>query len=381
MPKDAKRKGLYLGSFSPGKPPEEALKELAQADVSQAALQVALDALGEIPRPLGFSQTKEALKPLARAVGLSPKAFTRKVLEEARRWTEGVLDGFWEALGISSPPAEVAEALEGRGQVRLWCPWGRKAPLGTFSALLRTRSGDRYLHKQLDLPLPDRACPKTSVLWAHIGRVEVKIPPRLFVRKERALFRTKDPRGIRKTLGEIALLRPLFEAMGLPDLEEALEDLTSLKNGEIRQRGPYLLARKERLRALKRGSYFDNPALEGAFLVGERVVLAHENGVEVALKGKLSEASLFLEEASIRWGDEVAQLETANWVFADALSDFAPAHLFRTFLNWDVENGSPGRSSGMKALIAELASNEDPLEVLKDKELPRRLWLGHLASF
>jgi hypothetical protein len=357
------------------------VKEVAQTGVAQAALQVALYALEDIRHPLGFSKAKEVLKPLARKAGVSPNAFTRKVLDEARRWTEGVLDGFWEALGVASPPAEVAEALKERGRVKLWCPWGRKGPLGTVSAFVQVSSGDRYLRKELDLPLPGPACPKTFVLHAHAGRVEVDIPPRFFARKERALFRTRDPRRINKTLGEVAPLRPLLEAMGLPGLEEALEALAGLKNGEIRQKGPYLLVRKGRLRALKRGSYFDNPALDAAFLVGERVVLAYENGVEVALKGIFSAGSLLLEEASIRWGNEIAHLETASWVSTDALSEIAPSHLFRTFLSWDVEKGFPGRSSEMKVLIAELASDQDPLEALKDEDFLRRVWLSHLARF
>ncbi len=354
-----------------------------QVDVAQAALQVALEALEEIPRPLGFSEVEEVLKPLAREVGVSPEAFTRKVLDEARRWTEEVLDGFWKALGISSPPAEVAEALRKDGKVRLWCPWGRRAPLGTVSVSLTLQSGNggRYAFKDFHLPLPHRACPRTFVLQAHLGRVEVNIPPRFFARKGRALFRTKDPRRIRETLDEVALLRPLLEALGLPSLEEALEDLAGLKNGEVRQKGPYLLVRKERLRALKCGNYFDDLALEAAFLLEERVLLTYENGVEVTLRGRFSEARLYLEEASIGWAGEVAQLQTANWVSVNALSEFAPARLLKTFLTWDAENGSPGRSLGMRGLIAELASSEDPFEALRDKELPRRAWLGHLARF
>lgn len=215
-------------------------------------------------------------QPIVERAGVSPNAFTRKALDEARRWTERVLDGFWEALGITTPPAEVAEALKERGRVRLRCPWGRKAPLGTVSAFVQVRSGDRYLRKELDLPLPGYACPKTFVLWAHAGRAEGDIPPRFFARKKRALFRTRDPRRTSKTLGEVAPLRPLLEAMDLPGLEEALEALAGLKNGETQQKGPYLLVRKGRLRVLKQGSYFDNPALDAVFLAGERVVLAYE---------------------------------------------------------------------------------------------------------
>jgi hypothetical protein len=73
----------------------------------------------------------------------------------------------------------------------------------------------------------------------------VGIYPRLFARKGRVLFRTQDPRGIKKTLEEVRPLRPLFAALDLADLEAALEALSRLKDGEVRQEGPYVLARKE----------------------------------------------------------------------------------------------------------------------------------------
>jgi hypothetical protein len=366
-----------------------------QVDATQVALQLALDVLEDISRsrPLDFSEAERVLKPLAREMGVSPEAFTRKVLDEARRWTEGVLDGFWEALGFSSPPAEVAEVLKEGGLVKLWCPWGRKGPLGVVSVFAKVGSGDGFLRQDLDLPFPDRACPSAFVLWAHAGRAEANIPPRFFARKERVLFHTRAPRVIRKTLGEVAPLRPLFEAMGLPDLEGALEDLAGLKDGEIRKKGPYLLARKARRRVLKRGSYFDDPtpALEANFLLGGRVLLAYENGVEVTLKGILSEARLFLEEASIRWGDEVVQLDKVNPTSAYALDDFAPVHLFKSSLDWThflnatslriAGSGSPRCSPRMRALIAELTTEEDPLKALKDKDFFRRVQLSHLAHF
>jgi hypothetical protein len=371
---------------------KEALKEVGQqVDATQVALQVALDVLEDISRPLDFLEAERVLKPLARKVGVPPEAFTRKVLDEARKWTEGVLDGFWEALGISSPPAEVVEALKEGGLVRLWCPWGRKGPLGVVSVFAKVGSGDRFLRADLDLPFPDRACPKDFVFWAHAGRVEASIPPRFFARSGRVIFHTRAPRVIRKTLGEVAPLRPLFDAMGLPNLKEALEHLAGLKDGEIRQKGPYLLARKGRRRVLKRGSYFDDPALEASFLVGERVVLTYENGVEVTLKGMLTEARLFLEEASIRWGSEVVQLDKVNSTSTYALSKFAPAHLLKSSLDWThffnttslsfVGSGSPRCSPRMRTLIAELASEENPLEALKDKDFFRRVQLSHLAHF
>jgi hypothetical protein len=136
----------------------------------EAALQEALDILEEHSRPLTPSQAKEALKPVARKAGVPRGTLTRMALEEARKWTEGVLEGFWEALGVSSPPAEAAEALRKGGRVRLWCPWGKKAPLGT----LTVETGEKGTLAHLDLPLSGRSCPRTFLLEAHAGRVEVK---------------------------------------------------------------------------------------------------------------------------------------------------------------------------------------------------------------
>jgi hypothetical protein len=343
----------------------------------QESLQEALDLLEEFPRPLTLSQAREPLRPIARKVGVPYKTFTRRALEEARRWTEGVLDAFWDVLGISSPPVKVGETLRKGGKVRLWCPWGRRAPLGKLTVETSKKDALSYL----DLSFSGHSCPRTFLLEAHTGRVEVGISPRLFARKGRVLFRTQDPRGIRKTLEEVRPFRSLFEAMGLPDLEEALEALSRLKDGEIRQEGPYILARKERLRVLKRGSYFGDPLLDGPFLLGERVALAYESGVEVVLRGSFSNRLLSLKEASIRWGDEVVQLEDAEFAITNALGKSVPGFLLRTLLGWEVEKVFPKRSLRMKALIAELASEENPFEALEDPEFFRRLYLGVLSNF
>jgi hypothetical protein len=157
----------------------------------EAALREAPEVLEEFPRSLTPSQAEEALKPVARKAGIPRKTLTRRALEEARRWTEEVLEGFWEALGVPSPPAEVGETVREGGKVRLWCPWGREAPLGRLTVEANKRGTFTYL----DLPLSGRSCPRTFILEAHAGRVEVAISPRLFARKGRALFRTRDPRG------------------------------------------------------------------------------------------------------------------------------------------------------------------------------------------
>jgi hypothetical protein len=109
------------------------------------------------------------------------------------------------------------------------------------------------------------------------------------------------------------------------------------------------------------------------------VVLAHENGVEVVLRGTFSKRLLSLKEATIRWGEEVVELEEVDFAVVNAFNKTAPSSLLRTLLGWNAEKAFPKRSPRMKALIAELATAEDPLEALKDKDLPRRATLRALS--
>jgi hypothetical protein len=233
--------------------------------------------------------------------------------------------------------------------------------------------------RRLSFPIVGYQPSEAFLLEAHAGRVEVRVAPKLLARKARAFLRTLDGRGVEKALEEVRGLRPLFLALDLGDLEGALKALSRLKDGEVRQEGPYVLARKGRLSALMRGSYFGDPLLDGAFLLGRRVTLVHENGVEVSLRGAFSDSGLRLREASVRWKDEVIRLETVDWKEEDLLDETLPASLLSLFLHWELKKGSPNYSPKMRALIAELATAENPLEALKDKELHRRVTLRALS--
>jgi len=311
----------------------------------------------------------------AREIGVDPKVLRKAALKEARRWTEGVLDRLWEALGIPPLTPLVRKALGWGQRIRVRCPWQRGTPQG--EALVEVEGITRLT--RTSLPITGYQPSSAFLLEAHAGRVRVTTAPKLFARKGRAFLRTLDGRGVEKALKEVRALRPLFLALDLGDLEEALEALSGLRDGEVRQEGAYVLARKGRLRALMRGTYFGTPLLDGAFLLGRRVTLAHENGVEVSLRAVFSNSGLRLEEASVRWGDEFVQLETAKWKEKDFLDETLTARLFSRSVWWELEKGSPGRSPKMRGLIAELAASEDPLEALKDKELPRRAALRGLS--
>ncbi len=312
----------------------------------------------------------------AREIGVDPKALRKVALKEARKWTEGVLDAFWEALGIPPPTSLVRRALGWGQRIRVRCPWRRGTPQG--EALVEVEGISHV--RCLSFPIIGYQPSEAFLLQAHAGRVEVRVAPRLLARKGRAFLRTLDGRGVEKALEEVRALRPLFLALDLGDLEGALKALSRLGDGEVRQEGAYVLARKGRLSALMRGSYFGDPRLDGAFLLGRRVTLVHEDGVEVSLRATFSDSGLRLEEASVRWGEELVRLETAKWREKNPLDETLPAHLFSRSVWWELKKGSPGHSPKMRGLIAELAASEDPFKTLKDKELPRRAVLRGLSG-
>ncbi len=311
----------------------------------------------------------------AREIGVDPKALRKVALKEARKRTEEVLDVFWKVLGIPPPTSLVRRALGWGQRIRVRCPWQGRTPQG--EALVEVEGISHVRH--LSFPITGYQPSEAFLLQAHAGRVEVRVAPKLLARKGRAFLRTLEERGVEKALKEVRAFRPLFLALDLGDLEGALKALSRLRDGEVRQEGAYVLARKGRLSALMRGSYFGDPRLDGAFLLGRRVTLVHEDGVEVSLRGAFSDSGLRLEEASVRWGEELVRLETAKWREKNPLDETLPAHLFSRSVWWELKKGSPGHSPKMRGLIAELATREDPLEALKDKELPRRAALRGLS--
>jgi hypothetical protein len=341
----------------------------------KTAIRKVLKALEDHDLPPTLVYSWEVFEDVAEETGVDPEVLGKAALKEARKWTERVLDGLWEALGTPPPTSLVRKALGWGQRIRVRCPWQGGAPQG--EALVETRGRDYIRH----LPLPISGCQPSEAfsLEAQAGRVEVTAAPKLLARKGRAFLRTQDERGVEKALEEVRGLRPLFLALDLGDLEGALEALSKLGDGEVRREGAYVLAREGRLSALMRGSYFGDPALDGAFLLGKRVTFAYAGDVEIKLKGVFSDSGLQLEEAVIRWQDEVVRREKAEWEEKDLLDETVPLRIFQSFLWSKLEEESPGHSPKMRALIAELTEAEDLLEALKDRELPRRAALRGLS--
>jgi hypothetical protein len=219
------------------------------------------------------------------------------------------LRGLWKALGISSPPPGVGVAPE---------------------------KGER-------------------VVAHHVLRREG--------RRKKAYLRAVHEGWLKDVLEGARFLRPFLSGAGFSDLEEALLTLPRLEDGEIRQEGPYVVARKGETWTLFRGVLFGNPALDGAFLVGDTVTLLLREGAEIALRGYFFEKRVNLSEMRIRWGEERADYHGRGLGPSyPVLEDHLISHLLRPALREFTGSASlPARI----AALAEEALELRPEEFLK----------------
>jgi hypothetical protein len=350
-----------------------------EEDQMELAIEKVLQAIEEnihyLPTPQGV---RAAINDLRLKVEGGLDEFTERVLEEAQRSTREVLEGLWKTLGVPSTPPGVEKTLHEGGWVELWHPDVRRnATSERERGLLRLEGGG-----EIEVPPLPSSFKGFFALRARSGRIEVKVSPWLFARRGKAYLRTFDPEEAEKVLEGVGFLRPLFEAMDLSDLEEALDVvLRKIEDGEARMEGQYFLAREGRFRALRRGSLLGSPALDKAFLKGERVALLYPQDVEVALQGSFPSHEMGLEEMEIRWGGEAVRLRkelVGDW---NALDERPLAALIRRGLRWGQKNAGQLLSPKMNALIEELGESEDPLEAPKTEDFFRRVHMRALSRF
>ncbi len=291
------------------------------------------------------------------------------------------LKEFWKAFGISSPPPGVEAALE-RGE-RLVAyherrDWGLKVTL----------QGDRPpWNVGTFYVLPDRGdlrrAPSAAVevhgerLWAEVASNLVLLREG---RRKKACLRAVHEERLKDALEGARFLRAFLSEAGFSDLEGALLALSRLEDGEIRQEGPYVVARRGEDWALFRGVLFGNPALDGAFLVGDAVTLPLREGVEITLRGYFLERRVSLSEMGIRWGEERADYRGKGLGPSyPVLEDHVVPRLLRAAL------GEFARSAFLPTRIGALAEEalelraEEFLKALRSEEFFRRVRLRALA--
>jgi hypothetical protein len=236
---------------------------------------------------------------------------------------------------------------------------------------------------------------------------EVKISDSRFAAKRGRVFFRGDEARTREILALVRGLRPFFDALGLGDLEEALEALE--KGGEgFQKRGEYLLVwgeRREDPRFLFRGKLFGDPPLDADFLRGREVVLRFPE-VEVFLQGRAGEAlyhyfgsNFQIVGFGLRWRDEAfpegggaLSLDLAECYALDP--DPIPLLLRKVAHRVLIEEGAERYwwrddssyqlrvkpfSPMVRGILEEIEASEDPIEALKGEGFVRRAALRALA--
>lgn len=342
------------------------------------ALQKVLEVLEEASYLPGLGEVKEVLREqgLEEEVDLVP--LTEALMKEGGKRTEKVLRGLWELLQVP-PPLIVEEALREGERVEVRYRWEEGASDENQRVEVKLERPPWTLH----FPLPHRVRSEAFHLEAHGWWLEAKVGPGLLVQKERAFLSTQSRWKVEWALEEVRNLRPLFAALGLSDLEGALEVLLGLKPGEVRMEGPYLLVRgEEDTWLLRRGSLFGDPLQDQAFLLGREVRLSFSEGVEVVLEeGVFSEGWVGLKAGSLRWGEETVHLSMLQ---CGANDQHIPTCLIVNGVRWRVRSLDAQFSPRMRALLGELeelSERKDILKVLADKEFFARVYMRAMSLF
>jgi hypothetical protein len=321
-------------------------------------------------RPFTPKEVQKVVLELGLEKEVDVEALAQEVAEEGRKWTMRVLAGLWEVLKVPPPPG-VEEDLRQGGRLQVSHVALEEGEEGEEYLWVAVTNPKRMPDGGIDLPPPELPT-KYFFFGASLGLAEIATD-HLHVKGKRALFRGE--RGdLGEALKEAKALRPVLSAMGLGDLEGALEKLSKLEEGEVRAEGPYVLARGGGIWALRRGTLLGDLRLDGAFLLGEEVRVSFGEA-EVVLKPKWFWGTMGLEYVRFRLGEEEVLFEDEG---DDALAEerdpigwIIQERLKRELRRMERAEGAiSGRiSAKMAALLKVLAQRKEPFWELTREEL------------
>jgi len=317
-----------------------------------------------------------------------------KALVGVRFSREAAERAFWEVLGKPQISKGMAERMREVGWVGIWHP-----ERGEMTVHLQGNSFPFPLEPKADLP------PFSVSFWDE----KVEIHDVWFAaRPGRVFFRGEGGAWTERALALVRGLRAFFEALGLGDLEEALEALK--KGGKaFQKRGAYLLVwgeGPEEPSFLFRGKLFGDPFLDAGFLSGREVVLRFPE-VELALRGEGGEKTfvhlgnnLEITGFRLRWRDQVfpegEEFFPIHLVDCHALEPDPVPLLLRKMAHRALIEDAADRAmlkidrshrprkellpSLVRGILEEIKVSGDPLAALSRRGLLRRAALRGLAS-
>ncbi len=324
---------------------------------------------------------REALQDLPEG---TREALAREVLEGERASVREALLRFFEDLEVTPPPL-FEEAL-GRGDNVLVGFWGKDRVVvipgridydpgeGIYIPLpLRKRKGLPHLEVEARLGgieievragKPKKCRREAFLFWLRAGR-------------EKVFFHGSTADAAERTLEAVRAARGLFGALGLSDLEEALEVLANLEGEGAQAWKEYFLAGKGKVRALTRGTPFGEPSLGEAFLLGREVRLVSPlEDLSVSLRCEFERAVVEVTQVSLRWREAAAEFPCQAQV--DPLAEDLGEEVVRAACHYALTYESlPPR---LEALLAGLSEEERPTQALKEKEFLRKVGLLALGK-
>jgi len=198
--------------------------------------------------------------------GVLPDTLVKGIAEVLCAEAKEALSGLWEVLG-TPPPPDLEDRLRKSG----------------------------FSHAFTDKPLEGFS------LHARPGLVSLHTASGLHVLGRKAFLRTSNRKPLESTWESARALRPLLATMGLSDLEDAIEALLGLEEGEGRVERRYVLGRGGGFWALWRGDFLEHPDLAVAALAGREAVLPLVEGVTLSFRVGFLCSKAYLDRLGISW--------------------------------------------------------------------------------
>jgi hypothetical protein len=320
-----------------------------------------------------------------------PAEPTQEVLEEGFRRTLAVLEKTQEALGIPSLP-EAEDCLRRGGGVHFsyYTPKTSEAKAQIYVTLYDETGlvshKDSYL-LSIDPPprgfsfllerghTAIRTLPGEGAVFR--GQVR-KISGSFGVVANRPFFRGQSIEDCRDFAHFTKALRPILFAMGITDIEAALDSLLLLKEGDVQVKNGYILAKKKNFWFLNRGPILGDFDLDRRLVRGEPVTLSFPGGVEITFKVSLDKGfaetdEIYIPYTHIRWGDETVVVGGGSRFCVGAVDGFSLSRVIKSNLEVEIERFEKGadshladRSPEMLAFLKAFVRHEDPFCALAE---------------
>jgi len=306
--------------------------------------------------------------------------FVSRVVLEGTQRTVRATHKLFEALDIPPQP-EVEKLLWGGVNLKVRYSGGERAGFARELTVGSFESGEREL--RFPFFAPPELADEAFVLRAHYGFGLVRLDTRsgLIASNRNALLRTSRPENVERALNTVKALRPFFSAIGLEDLESALQALSSLQEGEARMEGPYVVARMGGVFALRRGLMLGDPYLDGSLLTRGEVAVTFPEDVEIALKASYNDTHLSVRfpQVRIRLGEEEVSFER-GFFEASIFRKHPVVRALQGGLTAELklwEEGGAGAhedlSPRMLSFLRAFAQHEEPLKALADGRFAPRV--------